>query len=406
MSTIEPGEWYQVNTSLSPLPPSVTYSFSPAKTIWGLPVNTVSYIFLGIAGIAPIVFIISVIIGMKCYSVRKRQQFRRHQARYRTSQELWELERRQYMQQNLSNQRQQYLPPRPSDNKTMGSDSMSSVISSAVSLPQRQNNQLMNGSSTSLGTHTSSNNIYSHKKEFSHLQLKPSECNPNVYFTETSLLDFSSASQPRPHHLSTSAMSPGQFSTDTALTDMDDMSSPQTPDSTGTNLSSRTGTNLSSSTSTNFSSSTGTNLSSGLGTNLSSRKRLTSATDSLQQEEARVLACFDKIYEDIETSSSSQSDNKSQGGPSGSTHDPLSAFANDGHSSAGAQLSRTSIILEESDRESPVAESLTSQGTPVISHSVEVTVHVNRTPKEQALVKPWPRQDQTFVNDAFSLDDT
>ena len=70
-----------------------SYSFSPPNKIWGLDVEMFSYIFLAIGGIAPVIFIIIVIIAMKCYTWRKMKRFHRYEERYRTGMELWEAEK-------------------------------------------------------------------------------------------------------------------------------------------------------------------------------------------------------------------------------------------------------------------------------------------------------------------------
>ena len=78
-------------------PASYAFTLSPPHTIWGLSVEEFSYIFLIIGGTAPVLFIIITIIVMKCYSWRRRQRFDKYATQYRTAQELWELERQEYL---------------------------------------------------------------------------------------------------------------------------------------------------------------------------------------------------------------------------------------------------------------------------------------------------------------------
>ncbi|KAK2157604.1 hypothetical protein LSH36_188g06004 [Paralvinella palmiformis] len=58
--------------------PKPTPLFIPPPTIAGLPVTTFSYIFLAVGGAAPIIFIIVVVISMKCYSWRKYRRYRHY----------------------------------------------------------------------------------------------------------------------------------------------------------------------------------------------------------------------------------------------------------------------------------------------------------------------------------------
>ena len=76
------------------------FRLGPPKLIMGLEVTTFSYVFLGIGGIAPIVFIVSVIIVMKCYAWRKLHSYKKYKKREQISQDVWELERRHYFGRN------------------------------------------------------------------------------------------------------------------------------------------------------------------------------------------------------------------------------------------------------------------------------------------------------------------
>ncbi len=84
------------NTTITrtPILRNTTFSLGPPRTIMGLSVDVFSFIFLGIAGVAPVVFIVIVVISMKCYTWRKRQKLRKYEERFRTGMELWEAEKR------------------------------------------------------------------------------------------------------------------------------------------------------------------------------------------------------------------------------------------------------------------------------------------------------------------------
>ena len=66
------------------------------RTIAGLSVETFSFIFLAIGGIAPVIFLVIVVTSMKCYKYRQLQKLRRFQERQRIKRSLWEMERNQY----------------------------------------------------------------------------------------------------------------------------------------------------------------------------------------------------------------------------------------------------------------------------------------------------------------------
>ena len=73
------------------------FRLAPAKTVLGLPITTLSYVFLAIGGIAPVLFIVLVIIGMKCYSWRRIKRYKRYATRLQISQDVWDAERRHYL---------------------------------------------------------------------------------------------------------------------------------------------------------------------------------------------------------------------------------------------------------------------------------------------------------------------
>ena len=84
------------NTLTATLDPQVSPTLPPEKTILGLSVNTFSFVFLGIGAIAPIIFLTVVFVTMKCLSRRRLNRFKQYEARMRITQEIWDLERRQY----------------------------------------------------------------------------------------------------------------------------------------------------------------------------------------------------------------------------------------------------------------------------------------------------------------------
>ncbi|CAH1784428.1 unnamed protein product [Owenia fusiformis] len=70
---------------------SVNYSATTPepRLILGLPVNLFAYICLGISGAAPVIFIIIVVITMKCYSMYKKRKRQRYNTRFRSAREMW-----------------------------------------------------------------------------------------------------------------------------------------------------------------------------------------------------------------------------------------------------------------------------------------------------------------------------
>lgn len=72
------------------------FQLSPERTIVGLSVDTFSYIFLSIGIAAPVIFLVVVIISMKCYTNRRFKRYKQYEARMRITQNIWDLERKHY----------------------------------------------------------------------------------------------------------------------------------------------------------------------------------------------------------------------------------------------------------------------------------------------------------------------
>lgn len=72
---------------------NTSYSMGPERTIMGVPIDVFSFIFLGIAGAAPVIFIITVVVSMKCYSWHKVRKLKRLQQASQAGLEMWEAER-------------------------------------------------------------------------------------------------------------------------------------------------------------------------------------------------------------------------------------------------------------------------------------------------------------------------
>ncbi len=67
------------------------FDVGPPNTIAGLPVTTFSYILLAVGGIAPVIFIIVVMVSMKCYMWRKVRRYQEY-ANQMVRQGLWIFE--------------------------------------------------------------------------------------------------------------------------------------------------------------------------------------------------------------------------------------------------------------------------------------------------------------------------
>lgn len=235
--------------------PETGFSISPPSTIWGLSVNTVSYIFLATGGIAPLIFIFVVVATMKCYSRRRLQQLQKQTERYKRSQELWDMEKRAYLQSKQQQQSRSRVP-------------VTELVYDNGPHNHHSGNQ---GGQLQLQLHPMTNLPDGRGLPKNDLQnsrqLLPSSHNPNVYFRET---------LPRPPPVSRSSqfvptISPERSSTSDVITpvtetqDFSPVSDTVSMDPTA------------------------------------SRNRDSVRTQqSITSEEARVLAVFDKIYEDHE----------------------------------------------------------------------------------------------------------
>ena len=146
-----------------------TYTLGPPDTIWGLEVELFSYIFLAIGGVAPVVFIVIVVISMRCYTWRKLRRFQRYEARYRTGMVLWESEKKYQMKEGGDSKgRHAY-------------DGPGQVISDEESGPSG-----------------SSDPAHPRSPTEDYRGLKASMNNPNVYFREVSASVSSSQTQNGP----------------------------------------------------------------------------------------------------------------------------------------------------------------------------------------------------------------
>ena len=170
------------STTLTPLlnvtsDPMVTpFRLSPPREIWGLPVPTFSYMLLGVGGVAPILFILLVIVSMKCYGWRqaKKRGSRNYLSRSRSGrlqQEVWDVERRLYLQQH----------PDAADSDFYGSRN---VLYQEEESGEKRVVEV--GGHVPSPAHKAALNYKQHSPQLHSARL--SNSNPNVYFMQTPVL--------------------------------------------------------------------------------------------------------------------------------------------------------------------------------------------------------------------------
>lgn len=142
-----------------------TYTFSPPHTIWGMDVEMFSYIFLAIGGIAPIIFIVVVILAMRCYTWSKLRKFQKYEERHRPGIELWDSEGKHYQAKD-SKSRHAY-------------DGPGQVVSDEETGPETNTSRYTDKDYQGLRASVNNPNVYFREAAVSPAHSTANEINPN-----------------------------------------------------------------------------------------------------------------------------------------------------------------------------------------------------------------------------------